>query len=243
MSNTLWWSRALVATLLVVCIFSYPLQALSEPASSNFKFDETAVGVTGQGDASSTSYTTAAGAGDIAVGTGSSTNFQNQAGSHTTPDPTLSVQIINANASFGSFSPGLTATATASFSVVNYTSYGYAVIITGDSLKNGTYTIPPLATTSTPLAGVEQFGVNIVANTSPLSFGANPDNGGFGYGVATANYGTADHFRFVSGESIASAPKSSGKTIYTLSYIANVNGRTPGGQYAGNQTIIVTGTY
>jgi len=243
MSNTLWWRRAVATTVFVVLFLSYPLQAITEPSSSNYKFDETAVGVNGQADASSTNYSSVAGAGDVSVGAASSTNFQAQTGSKTTPDPTLSVQILNGNANFGSFSPGLTATATASFSVINYTSYGYAVIIAGESLKNGNYTIPPLATTSSPLVGVEQFGLNIVANTAPVTFGANPDNGGFGFGTATSSYGTANQYRFVSGESIASAPKSSGKTIYTLSYIANVNGRTPGGQYAGDQTIIVTGTY
>ncbi len=243
MSSTLWWRCAVTTTVFVVVFLSYPLYAITEPSSSNYKFDETAVGITGQGDASSTSYSTTAGAGDIAVGTGASTNFQAQTGSHTTPDPTLSVQILTSTANFGSFSPGLTATATASFSVVNYTSYGYAVIIAGDSLKNGSHTLPALATASDPVPGSEQFGLNMVANTVPVAFGANPDNGGFGFGTVTSAYGTANKYRFVSGESIASAPKSSGKTIYTLSYIANVNGRTPGGQYVGNQTIIVTGTY
>lgn len=231
------------AVFVTVLVFSHPLHAVTEPSSSHYKLDESTIGITGQGETSSTNYSSRAGAGDISSGNTSSTNFQSETGSHTTPDPTLSVKILNANADFGDFSPGLTATANASFSVVNYTSYGYAVIITGDSPKNGSHTISPLATTAAPLAGIEQFGLNIKANTNPISFGADPNNGEFGHGAATASYGTANMYRFVSGESIATAPKSSGETLYTLSYIVNVNGRTPGGQYSGNQTIVVTGTY
>ena len=108
-----------------------------------------------------------------------------------------------------------------------------------------------MATTAASQAGVEQFGVNLVANTSPVNFGANPDNGQFGFGVigngpgspGYANYSTPNQFRYVSGDTIASAPKSSGQTTYTLSFIANVAGVTPGGKYLSNQLLIVTGTY
>jgi hypothetical protein len=85
--------------------------------------------------------------------------------------------------------------------------------------------------------------MNLVANTSPISFGANPDHGQFGFGSASTNYGTANNFRFVNGETIASAPKSSGQTIYTISYLVNVNSLTPGGNYTSSQTLICTGTF
>lgn len=237
------WKQGLSVAAIVTVFAAYPLYAVTEPSSANYKLDETTMGITGNAEASSTNYSSRAGAGDLSIGNAASTNFQVEAGSHTTPDPYLSVQITNANADFGSFSPGLTATATATFSVINYTSYGYAVIITGDTLKNGSYSLPAMTSTAAAQAGTEQFGLNIVANTAPIAFGANLNNGGFGFGAAAPSYATANQFRFVSGESIATAPKSSGKTDYTISYIANVNGRTPGGQYSGKQTIVVTGTY
>jgi hypothetical protein len=103
--------------------------------------------------------------------------------------------------------------------------------------------IDPLTTASTSQTGVEQFGVNLVANTLPVSVGANPNNGQFGFGEAATNYNTSNSYRYVSGEAIAKAPKSSGLTTYTLSYLVNVDSLTPGGQYTSNQTLVVTGTY
>jgi hypothetical protein len=117
------------------------------------------------------------------------------------------------------------------------------VQITGTPPSNGNYSIPAMTTPGGAVAGIEQFGINLAANTTPSSFGANPVQTIFGVGTAEANYSTPNNFRYVSGDTIASAPKSSGKTTYTLSYIVNVNSLTPGGKYSSNQTIIVTGTY
>ena len=49
--------------------------------------------------------------------------------------------------------------------------------------------------------------------------------------------------RSLGSETIASAPKSSGATVYTISYIVNVNSFTPGGVYTSGQTLLCTGTY
>ena len=100
-----------------------------------------------------------------------------------------------------------------------------------------------MTATNTSQVGVEQFGINLVANTSPTSLGVNPDNGQFGYGSVMPNYATPDNYRYVPGETIARAVKNSGVTVYTISYIANVAPLTPGGIYTSNQTLIVTGTY
>jgi hypothetical protein len=134
------------------------------------------------------------------------------------------------------------------FSVFNYTSYGYAVQITGNAPTSGAHTISPMTTTAIAQPGIEQFGINLVANTSPKSFGSNPDNGSFGFGIigsgpGDTSYSTPNEFRYVSGETIASAPKSSGQTNYTISYIVNTSSITPGGRYTSDQTVIVTGTY
>ena len=72
---------------------------------------------------------------------------------------------------------------------------------------------------------------------------ANPDHGQFGFGSAATNYDTPNFYRYVDGATIASAPKSSGVTIYTLTYLVNVGSLTPGGIYSSNQTLIVIGTY
>jgi hypothetical protein len=146
-------------------------------------------------------------------------------------------------AGFPPFSSTIPATATAEFTVLNYTSWGYVVHMVGTPPTKGNHTIPAMTSTGPSVPGTEQFGINLVANTAPSSFGANPVHGLFAYGDATPNYNSPNDFRFVSGEAIAQAPKSSGTTTYTISYIVNVNSLTPGGAYEGTQQLVVTGTY
>lgn len=237
-------TRQFVATLcvfaLVVLFIDTNVSALQ---SSNYRFDETAIGTNSLLDSSSTNFQVNSAVGDLSVGNATSANFQVESGTQTSADPTLSFAILSSSANFGAFSATTATVATTSFSVKNYTSYGYVVHIEGAPPTNGSHVISPLSTTSTSSAGAEQFGINLVANTSPVSVGANPDNGSFGFGQVAAAYGTPNQYRFVNGEIIAQAPKSSGETIYTISYLINVTALTPGGRYDSNQTIIVTGTY
>jgi hypothetical protein len=211
--------------------------------STNYRFDESTVGAGGLVQSNSANYQASSSIGDLGIGDAASANFQIEAGSQTTPDPTLSFSMNNSNANFGNFTPTSAAVSTASFSVSNYTSYGYVVQIAGTPPTNGSHALPALTTTSSSQTGVEQFGVNLVANTSPVSVGANPVHGYFAFGDATANYGVSNKYRYVSGEPIASAPKSSGVTTYTLTYLVNVGSLTPGGIYTSHQTLIVIGTY
>jgi hypothetical protein len=212
--------------------------------SPNYRFDESVLGGDGLVQSNSANYRAGLSIGDTAIGSSSSTNFQVESGSKTTNDPTLSFSVDNGNANFGSFTPSGASVATSTFSVSNYTSYGYVVQLVGNPPSNSSgHTLSAMTTTGPSQAGTEQFGVNLVANTLPVSVGANPDHGQFGVGSAAPNYATSNQYRYVSGETIASAPKSSGLTAYTLSYIVNVDSLTPGGQYNGNQILICTGTY
>jgi hypothetical protein len=230
----------LVAWYLVHATNSAYAETLQSP---NYRFDESTVGAGGLIQSNSANFQAANSGGDIAVGDASSANYNVSTGSNTTPDPTLSFAITSSAPAFNSFSPSAASTATATFSVLNYTSYGYVVQLVGTPPTNGAHIISPLASASASTPGTEQFGINLVANTSPTSVGANPDNGQFGFGTAAANYNTSNQYRFVSGDTIASAPKSSGTTNYTISYLVNVNSLTPGGNYTSNQTLVVTGTY
>ena len=238
--------RGLVSLLVLTVAFAVPVAAVA-PTSSTYRFDEVSIGNSNSIDSSSANFKSKNSAGDTAVGQSGSSNFQSQSGSNTTEDPNLSMVITSSSANFGAFSPSISSTATATFSVINYTSYGYVVQITGETPKNTNKQLNAMTTTAASSPGTEQFGINLVANTNPSSFGANPNNGtapnDFGFGAATPNYGTANQYRYVEGESIAQAPRSSGKTDYTISYLVNVKPLTPGGVYKSNQTIIVTGTY
>lgn len=224
-------------------LFLHDVTVHAELQSNSYRFEESTLGSGGLMQSSSANYSATDAVGDVAIGTAASTNYQVQAGSKTSPDPTLSVSIDSAGANFGSFSSTASSTATATFSVSNYTSYGYVVQVTGNAPRNGSHTITALPTETSPVVGTKQFGMNLVANTSPTSVGANPDQGEFGKGVASPNYSTPNQYRFVSGETIASAPSTSGVTKFTITYMANVDALTHGGQYQTDQVLVVTGTY
>jgi len=232
--------------LLLVCFVASSTNAFAETLQSpNYKLDESSIGSDDSIQSSSANYKTdnGAGIGALSIGNSASENYQIENGTKTSPNPTLSFAINNSNVNFGSFSPGSATTATANFSISNYTSYGYAVQIIGKSPSNGNHSINAMSSAEASQTGTEQFGINLVANTLPISVGANPDKGKFGFGAVAPNYGVSNKYRYVSGETIATSPKSSGITTYTISYIVNVNSLTPGGQYTSDQTIVVTGTY
>ena len=234
------WIGLFVGVMFVVS--SWPVAAQSQ-TSNNFRFDESTLGAGGLMQSTSTNYMGSSSLSDIGIGSSSSNNYQSSSGSHTSPDPALTFAVLSGSASFGTFTASSTKTATTTFMVSNYTTYGYVVQLYGSTPTHDTHSIDAMSATNTSQVGVEQFGINLVANTSPTSFGANPNNGQFGYGSVMPNYATPDQYRYVNGETIAHATKNSGVTVYTISYVVNVAPLTPGGTYTADQTLIVTGTY
>lgn len=238
------WCVALGIAVLCFSTYSADSAQADTLQSPHYQFDESVLGGGGLVQSNSANYQSSGESiGDNVAGESASTNYQTQAGGKTTNDPTLSFTINNANANFGSFSPATAATATSTFSVSNYTSYGYIVQILGSAPTNGAHTISAMSASGSSTPGIEQFGMNLVANTAPASVGANPNHGQFGFGSAAPNYSIANQYRYVSGETIATSPKSSGTTTYTISYMVNVSSLTQGGQYTSNQVLICTGTF
>ena len=221
--------------------------------STNYGINVSYVGPGGDIQGTSTSFKSeGATLGDTGVGNSTSTNFQANSGFNTTSDPRLSFTVNTGSVDLGVLSTIIASTATATFSVLNYTSYGYVVSLVGATPSNSGHPLTALASDTASVNGSEQFGINMVANTSPVTVGANPvqDQSGtttFGFGRAGTGAGTpyaqTNLYRYVSGETIASAPKSSGITNYTMSFMANISTSTPGGKYSGPMTLICTGTY
>lgn len=211
--------------------------------SNNFKIDESSVGTSGPLNATSTNYGVTDATGDIGVGNSQSSNYQVNAGSKTTGDPALSFSVNSSLTDFGTLTSSQAKTATATFSVVNYTTYGYVVQMFGPTPTHDSHSLPAMSTLGSSAPGTEQFGINLVANTLPTSFGSNPDNGQFGYGSVTSNYASSNQFYYQDGDIIAQAAHDSGLTHYTISFLANVGSLTPGGTYSTHQTLVVTGTY
>ena len=235
------WIRGVIAVWLTLGLVSW---AHAASQSSNFKIDEDFVGGGGLTTESSSNFTAGESIGDVAVGQSSSNNFQINGGYTTTSDPALTFIVTNASPNFGALSTGVTNSATSTFRVINYTSYGYIVMIVGSTPANNGYTISGLSSPTTPTPGNEEYGVNVVANTG---FGANPSqspDATFSYGVAqNPDYDQANKFKFVSGDVIASAPKSSGATDFTVSHILNVKSLSLGGAYTATHELICVGTY
>jgi len=227
---------------LVVMTFDFSANALK---SANYQLIEPVVGGVGSNNSSSANLQVRTSGALIGSGTSSDTGAQIEGGHQTTGNPALSFGIVNANVTFGTFSPTSTATATSSFEVSDYTSYGYIVQIFGTPPTNSSngYSIAPLKTNAASIAGTDQYGIDLVANTQPTTFGANPYFGQFGSGSIAPNYNTANSYRFDNGDEIAYSGKSSGLTTYTISYIVNVGSLDPGGQYQATQNIVCTATY
>lgn len=239
--------RQIIWTITVTgmaCIFFCTSTAHAEILkSSNFQLDNSQLGNMSENTSTSTSYGITAALGDLASGNTKSGNYQVTAGSNTTSLPSLAFSVNNVAANFGTLSASTTSTSTSTFSVRNYTTYGYVVQVSGTPPINSGHTIAPMNILGPSQTGIEQYGMNLVANTLPASLGSNPDNGQFGFGSVMGNYAVPNKYYYADGDIIAQALKDSGITNYTISYILNVAGLTPGGTYTGNQTLIVTGTY
>lgn len=227
----------------IIAAVSLPVAALSSP---NYSIDEDFVGGGGTINSSSPGYSARDSIGAPATGDGESAHNKTQSGATTDGDPMLEFSVNSTNVALGSLITSLTRTATSTFSVRNYTSHGYVVQVVGSPPSNGSHALNNMSTAAASTPGTEQFGINLVANTSPAAFGANPvqvPTSDFSFGIAESGYNTPNNYRYNSGDVIASAPESSGKTDFTVSYIANSSNTTPAGSYTGKQTFICTGTY
>ena len=235
----------LIGSLMIFYGFGSSVLAQSQ-SSGSYRIDESYIGPGGSVQSSSSSYSQSSSLGDTATGDSSSNSYQSQSGFNTTSDPRL-VLVINTSAiGFGGFSASVASHAVSTFSVLNYTSSGYSVYTVGSSPSNGSHNLLSMSSSAASQVGVEQFGMNLVANTSPVTFGADPvqvPSGSFSFGTASSGYNNANNFRYNAGEKIAESVKSSGETDFTISYIVNVATTTPGGNYSGNQELLVVGSY
>lgn len=242
---------AIVGSICAPGFFVAVVSAAPTYTSPSYGVDEVFMGAGGVNDASSASYRARASLGDTAVGNSSSTNFQANSGFVTSPDPYIELIASSGNIDLGFLSTSTTATTTATFSVRTYLASGYNVVIGSDAPKvTGTPGTHTLFTNSTQTAayapGTEQFGMNLVANTAPTTFGADPvqlPDASYSYGQVDAAYATPNQYKFVKNDRIAYSDKSSGLTNYTISYIFNISDLTPAGEYVFDQIIVATSTF
>lgn len=233
--------------VLFLAIIMWPAVAFAQQTSPNYEIDEVFIGGGGQLDACSTNFCSDQSVGGTAVGNSSSANFQSDAGFGSPDTPYLEVDVTNYLVDLGVLNTSSTSAASANFSVRNYLSNGYIVRIYGDSPTNvtgpGTTSLTALNSPSLSQPGTEQFGINLVANTTP-GIGVNPvQDSEFASGEAAPGYDTPDYFKYLDGDIIALSDIESGQTAYTMSIIANIATSTAGGQYKTTLVVQVIASF
>jgi hypothetical protein len=206
---------------------------------------------------SSSNYSAQVSVGEVGVGNSKGNAYQAYSGFNTNDEPYLQFIVTSSSTSLGVLSTTSVATATGTFSVRDYLSQGYIIETASPPPASATHTLTALSTSSLSSPGTEQFGMNLIANTSP-AIGANPvqePSSVFSFGTVAAGapgpngtsvatgYSTANYFKYQNGDIIAASNQSSGETDYTISYITNISNTTPAGAYTFNQVLIALPTY
>ncbi|MEO5628094.1 MAG: hypothetical protein ABIQ89_04390 [Candidatus Saccharimonadales bacterium] len=155
-------------------------------------------------------------------------------------DENLSFTLAAATVALGTLTSGTTGSGTSTMSASTNAANGYAITVAGGTLTSGANTIAALAANTASTQGTAQFGINLMANTTP-SVGTAVS--GAGTGAPATNYNTANSFRFGTGETVASAAAASNSNTYTVSYIANIPGNQAAGAYSTALTYIATATF
>lgn len=237
---------AFILGLLVIPGFVMCAQAAPTYVSPNYGVDEVFFGAGGVNDATSASYRARASLGDTGVGNSSSSLYQLYGGFTTTEAPFLEFVVNSANVDLGVQNTASASTGTATFTIKAYLASGYVVTTISDPPKNASYTITNMATTAASAPGTEQFGINLRANTSPTTVGADPvqlPDASFSFGQVSADYNTVNQFKYVKNDVIAYSNKSSGITQFTMTYLMNIKSTTPGGTYVMDHNLVATGTF
>lgn len=235
--------------VLLLAVFALPAVAHAQYNSPNYQIDEIMIGTGGDPELCGDEYCAQQSVGGSG-GQASSNNYGIMAGFGSPDEPTLSVAITgNTLIDLGVLSISGTAAASTSFTVASYLSEGYVVRVMGSAPTNtsgpGTHSLTALNAPNESVPGTEQFGINLVANTTP-GIGANPvqqPDSSFSYGEPEIGYDQPDFFKYVNGDVVAKSTQESGQTAYTMSVIANIANSTPGGRYRTTLVIQAIATF
>jgi hypothetical protein len=243
------WKQTTKRVFLVLAIgLLMPAAAqAAQSSSAHFQVNEVFIGSGGNLHSCGNQYCAKQSLGELAVGETCSSDFCAHGGFNTDRYAYIQFVVSNTNVDLGSLTASATKTLNATFSVKAYRAHGYSVINASDPPRNNSHlmqAISGLPTNSN--AGTEQFGINLVANTSPVSFGADPQyvpDNTFSFGAVTTDYSQPDNYKYAKGDEIAYSNSSSSDTLYTISHIFNVSNVTPGGVYTMRHVLVATATY
>lgn len=230
----------LAAVLAFSALLAVPVMA-ETLQSPNYEATELQFGSGSTEESCSGEYCATASIGDLSAGDAQAGESTAQFGSITSDDPLLEVIIDPGESNLGVLTTEQTASKTMKVRIRTYLVDGYTLQISGTPPS---YSGHALATPSTPTAsspGTEQFGINVVDNTTP-DIGANPT-------VLPADlqstsmieddYNTPDLFKYQDGEVIVRNPIGEGQTNYEVSFIVNISSSTPAGHFVGDFSAVV----
>jgi hypothetical protein len=244
-------------SVLVLTIFgSFNSAFAIKTTSTHYVVNEYDFGSGGLVNASSASYKANESLGAPFAGDSSSPDYQADAGFITPNEPFLSVVVTSSGltSALGTLSSGAASTGTATFSVRAYTDSGYVIETMSNPPQNsnGEY-LNNLTTPTASSPGSEQFGMNLVTNSTsctnpaPANYGASPVNypgNAYANGQAGPGYGTCGLYKYNKGDVIAQTMTNGwGQTNYTISYLANISTISRDGVYIMNQNLVAVATY
>lgn len=161
------------------------------------------------------------------------------------PDQTLTFSIADSSVDLGTLDASAVSTDTNEIVIATNATKGFTITATGGSdttLTSGSDTISAIGATAVASSvGTEQFGINLVDNTTPDA-GADP-SGTAPLGSAADQYNTADLFAWNNGDTVATSTTAIGSTTFTVTYLANIASGTESGTYAMTITYAATGNF
>lgn len=268
-------SRVFVVFAVLVAAYSIPAVASAtcvsnqQSCSTTYGVGETHFGSGGQvcipGTNGSANYCADMSAGDLNVGSASSTNYQTHAGSglSTHREPYLEFSAGGVSTDLGTLDVSKTATVNANFTIKTYLADGYTIQVASqppidNAPGHHVFNVP--STPSVPSPGTEMFGMNLIANSTNPSggstpYGANPScapdssfcpSGAMSSSI-TSNYNQDGKYYYPSGpnytDTVVNSNTSTGAVSYTLSFVYDISSVTPDGLYTYNGVFVATSTY
>lgn len=141
----------------------------------------------------------------------------------------------------GNLSSNSTLTAQSQMMVGTNATAGFAITAVGSAPAAGTNVIdsPTVPTPSRP--GTNQFGINLVANSSP-QVGSDPE-GTFANAIASPGYSVPNQYKYVNGDVVAYSPNVSLMKKFTVSYILNSSSSLRAGAYSTTINYVASGRF
>lgn len=244
------YSKFAIVVSLLALVIPVRFASAQVPSSTSYSVEESGFSSGSNIDANSTSYNARTSIGNLGIGQSESGSYIGFGGFITPDEEYAELNIPITTVDLGVLNPGTAGTGTATFSARTYLNNQYVIISPRNApTSESGEQIDPMTTATTFNSAVEQFGMNLVANTAPATQGADPsrqplDNGTFAFGEAAPGYNTANNYQYNAGDIIArSVTRGYGETDYTISYMINATPTTPAGLYRMEQDLVLLATF